>query len=410
MIKTLQRKFIAIAMCSIIAVLGSIIGIINIANYHNINVNANERLAVLAENNGTFPKPEDSHGGKKQPYRDKPHMSPEAPFDTRYFTVVLHSDNTVVSVDTGRIAAVSTETAAQYAQLLYERKKTGGFIENYKYRAVTSEADVMYIFLDCSRDLSTFTSFLFASVLISLTGIVLVFALVLFFSRLAVKPVAESYEKQKRFITDASHEIKTPLTIIDASAEVLEMEHGESDWTGSIKNQVKRLTALTEKLVFLSRMDEESTVLPMNDFSISDAIAETARPFEAIAAAQEKTLCIEVEENISYFGDEASIRQLISVLLDNAMKYSDENGTISLHFRKSGKHKEIVVRNTVSSIQQGKLDVLFERFYRMDSSRNTKTGGYGIGLSVAKAIVIAHKGKIFARSEDGKSIKFTVML
>ena len=408
MLKRLRRKFIGITMCSIVLVLGSIIGIINLANYWNINNNADALLSVLAENDGVFPRVGDMEGsGQKPPPRD---MSPEAPFNTRYFTVVLRLDGTVFSVDTGRIAAVSSEEAAEYAAQLYAQGKTGGFFENYKYQAHACNEGIMYIFLDCNDELETFYSFLFVSILASLIGILLVFALVLFFSKLAVRPVAESYEKQKQFITDASHEIKTPLTVIDANTEVLEMESGENEWTKSIKNQVKRLASLTEKLVFLSRMEEENAALQMADFSLSEAILQTAQPYEAIAEVQGKTLSLEIERNVSYYGNEVSLRQLISLLLDNAMKYSTPGGSIAVQFRTAGKNKVLSVKNTVSHIQKGKLDMLFERFYRLDSSRSSQTGGYGIGLSVARAIVTAHKGKISAQSDDGRSILFTIVL
>lgn len=407
MIKTLRRKFITITMSSVVVVLAVIMVIINIANYYNINQHADELLKVLVENNGTFPKPDDLPRGKK-PLSHK--ISPEAPFETRYFSVVLSADQAVVSVNTGRIAAVSTESASEYAVELHTQNKTSGFLEQYKYQAVSLDEGMLYIFLDCGRELSTFYSFLRSSCLVAILGTLSVFILVVVFSKLATKPVAESYEKQKRFITDASHEIKTPLTIIDAGTEVLEMEMGENQWTRSIKNQVMRLNALTGKLVFLSRMDEENPALPMTDFSLSDAVTETIQPFDTISASQGKQLLQEIEKQVSYCGEESLIRQLLSLLLDNAMKYSDDEGQISVCLRMIGKSKEITVSNTVTKIKQGKLDVLFERFYRLDPSRNTQTGGHGIGLSVAKSIVTAHKGKLSAKSDDGKSIVFTVIL
>lgn len=407
MIKTLRRKFITITMSSVVVVLAVIMVIINIANYYNINQHADELLKVLVENNGTFPKPDDLPRGKK-PLSHK--ISPEAPFETRYFSVVLSADQAVVSVNTGRIAAVSTESASEYAVELHTKNKTSGFLEQYKYQAVSLDEGMLYIFLDCGRELSTFYSFLRSSCLVAILGTLSVFILVVVFSKLATKPVAESYEKQKRFITDASHEIKTPLTIIDAGTEVLEMEMGENQWTRSIKNQVMRLNALTGKLIFLSRMDEENPALPMTDFSLSDAVTETIQPFDTISASQGKQLLQEIEKQVSYCGEESLIRQLLSLLLDNAMKYSDDEGQISVCLRMIGKSKEITVSNTVTKIKQGKLDVLFERFYRLDPSRNTQTGGHGIGLSVAKSIVTAHKGKLSAKSDDGKSIVFTVIL
>ena len=256
----------------------------------------------------------------------------------------------------------------------------------------------------------TIRTYALASIGISIIGLLVVFVLVCFFSKTVTKPMAESYEKQKRFITDASHEIKTPLTIIDANTEVLEMMEGENEWTVSIRKQIARLTALTEKLVFLSRMDEDSTRLEMLEFNISDAILDTAMPFETVAESKGKTLDISVAPDINYTGSETNIRQMVSLLLDNAIKYSSENGSIRLNFSTNGKLKILSLWNTVDEIETGKLDYLFDRFYRIDKSRNSKTGGFGIGLSVVQAIVQAHNGKVSAKSEDGKSIEFTISL
>ena len=215
-----------------------------------------------------------------------------------------------------------------------------------------------------------------------------------------------------------------------------------------------RLTSLTEKLVFLSRMDEEATKLEMLEFSLSDAILDTAEPFKAVAGTKGKKLTIDVTDKILYTGDEKTIRQLISILLDNAIKYSGcssasrEKGNINkknlnktnfnktylnkttqtqndcvttinpapeieISLKSSGKNRIITVWNTVdetANIKKGRQDMLFERFYRTDASHNSKTGGFGIGLSAAYAIVKAHKGKIIAESKDGRSIKFTIVL
>lgn len=406
MIKRLRRKFIVITMCSILAVLGGIIGGINLANYISINQRADEKLTLLMENRGQFPRQGEEPEKKPLP----PGMSPEAPFETRYFTVTVNAENKVVSADLGRIAAVSRQTAERYAVELYEKGEKEGFKEYYKYRAVEEEEGIMYVFLDCERELSTFYSFLAMSIFISLSGLSLVFILVLFFSKLAVGPVAESYEKQRQFITDASHEIKTPLTIIDANTEVLELENGENEWTAGIKNQVRRLSALTEKLVFLSRMEEEQTKLQAQEFSFSEAVLEIVQSFEPVAEMKGKDFQAEVPPNLFYYGDEVMLRRMLTLLLDNAVKYSGENGAIRLTLRKTEKHVELVLWNTVPEIRQGNQDILFERFYRPDSSRNSETGGYGIGLSVVKAIVTAHKGKIHARSGDGKSIEFQIVL
>lgn len=445
MLRKLRRKFIAIAMCSIAAVLFLIMASIIIANYVDVCDRADSRINMISDGGGhltpgemnlpqdddTPQEPDnttDSHsatGDSDKISGDSDHkpdttapdkwgkhndMSPEAAFDTRYFTVTISRDGTVDQIDTGKIAAVSSSTASEYASSLYAKNKTHGFIDCYRYQLVDTDDTQMYIFVNCERELGTFRSFLLASVGISVAGLFVVYLLVVFFSKKIMQPIAESYEKQKRFITDASHEIKTPLTIIDANTEVLEMTGGENQWTKSIRKQIARLTSLTEKLVFLSRMDEESTQLEMEPFAISDAILDTADPFLAVATSRGKELSIDVDPDLVYKGNEGTIRQLVSLLLDNAIKYSTDDGQIRLSFHTRGKNLVLSVWNTVESIEQGRHDELFERFYRADKSRNQKTGGFGIGLSVVSAIVRAHKAKMSAVSEDERSLTITIIL
>ena len=439
MLRKLRHKFIAIAMCSIAAVLFLIMAAINIANYVNVCDRADSRITMISDNGGHLtpdakdksqgnassidtPTPADnsdmtSSGSNPKPNNNVPNkpdkrdnMSPEAVFDTRFFTVTISEDGTVDEIDTGKIAAVSSSTASEYASSLYAKNKTHGFINCYRYKLIETDGMQMYIFVNCERELGTFRSFLLASAGISVAGLFVVYLLVVFFSKKIMQPVAESYEKQKRFITDASHEIKTPLTIIDANTEVLEMTGGENQWTKSIRKQIARLTSLTEKLVFLSRMDEESTQLEMEPFAISDAILDTADPFVAVATSRGKELSIDVAPDLIYKGNEGSIRQLVSLLLDNAIKYSTDDGQIRLSFHTRGKNLILSVWNTVESIEPGRHDELFERFYRADKSRNQKTGGFGIGLSVVSAIVRAHKAKMTALSQDGHSLCITIIL
>lgn len=222
------------------------------------------------------------------------------------------------------------------------------------------------------------------------------------------RPVEESYERQKRFITDASHEIKTPLTIIDANTEVLEMESGENEWTQSTRNQIKRLSYLTQQMITLSKLDEQNSIFEKSEISLSQLVCESVEMFEATAKTKNKTICARIEEDITFCGDEKAMTQLIGILLDNAIKYSGETSLIEVSLRKKGKKIYFEVCNPADNIPKGNLDILFERFYRMDSSRNSETGGTGIGLSVAKAIVTAHKGKIAAFSPDGASLKVVV--
>lgn len=405
MIYTLRRKFIAIAMASLFIVLTLLIATINISNFQNINENSDVILNILIENGGTFPMKKKNHDGfKPMP----PEMSPEIPFSTRYFSAITNKDGEVIALNTENIAAVSTTMAEELASHAYSKDKASGFIDIYKYGRLDTANGSLLIFIDCKRDLDTFYSFLFNSILVGLTGMFLVFILVLILSKRIVKPVAESYEKQKRFITDAGHELKTPLTIINANIEILELEKGENQWTKSIRNQVQRLSTLTSDLVTLSRMDEENNKQLITDFSLSDAISEACEPFYVMAENQHKTFDIDIEKNLSFKGNEQSLRQLVSILLENAMKYSDEAGKINLTLKRQGRKTLLSLYNSTNSIEKGNLDILFERFYRGDASRNSANGGYGIGLSIAKAIVTSHKGTISAASSDGKSIVITV--
>ena len=245
--------------------------------------------------------------------------------------------------------------------------------------------------------------------MISVAALAVVFVLVVLVSKAVVKPVAESYEKQKQFITDASHELKTPLTIISANAEILELDVGENEWIGSIKRQVARLTEMTNNLVYLSRMEEEKPRLNEVDFSLSDLVRETAAPYEALAKASEKTLAVSVPDEVCFFGDEKAIKQALTMLLDNAMKYSSDRGAVTVSCRATNKEKTIVVENTVDGMEIGKHDELFERFTRSDRSRNSQTGGSGIGMAVAQAVVKAHGGRIGAECPDGKTFVVTVV-
>ena len=224
-----------------------------------------------------------------------------------------------------------------------------------------------------------------------------------------VKPFSDNYEKQKRFITDAGHELKTPLTIIDADAEILEMDFGENEWLQDIQAQTSRLADLTNALVMLSRMEEGVSTGTKIEFPLSDIVDEVCHTFQAPAQVQQINLDSKIEPLISMNGDENAIRGLITILLDNAVKYTNENGTISLTLEKKKNRIYLSVFNTTESISKEQISHVFDRFYRTDASRNSQTGGYGLGLSIAAATVESHHGKISAETKDEKSLKITVV-
>ena len=437
MIKKFRIRFIAVAMASIFVVLAVILGVMNVTNYRRVVREADNTLKILMENDGKFPeqepgenpakkaeeettgkedskippeKPEDS-GKNDSEKREKPEMSPELPFESRYFTVVLDSDNKKISADTGKIAAVNEKTAVKYAKTIAKKTRTSGFYSGYRYMVKETDGEKMIIFLDTGRNLGNFYSFLITSIMASFGGMLAVLILVVLLSKKIVKPVMESYEKQKRFITDAGHEIKTPLTVIDADAEVLEMEVGDdNEWLKDIRKQTVKLKELTNNLIYLSRMEENQENIVMIDFPISDIVEETASSFQALAVTQEKTFDCMIEPMLTCYGNEQNIQRLLEILLDNALKYSNPGGHISVELKKYGKGISLSVYNTAEYVSRENISHIFERFYRLDESRNSKTGGYGIGLSIANAIVQAHKGKITAETKDEKSLKITVFL
>lgn len=406
MIRKLKIKFVALSMTALFVLLVVIVTGMNILNYNSIIADADDTLALLSQNQGTFPDFLTDPQWKLPPF-----MTIETPYETRYFSILLDHSGTVLQTDISRIKAIDEKTAVGYAALALRSGEEKAFIENYRFVRNTEGFATRIIFLDCGRKLYSYQNFLFASIGMALVGYVAFFAVILFFSGRILKPVTESYEKQKRFITDAGHEIKTPLAIIKADADVLELEYGENEWLDGIQAQIRRLSSLIEDLVRLSRMEEAEDSLPMIEFSFSDVVSEAALSFQALAQTQNKDFLCQVPPMLSYVGNEKAVRQLVNILMDNALKYSPEAGTVSLTVRQQGRQLRLCVFNTTEEpIPKEDLDLLFERFYRADSSRSSKNGGYGIGLSVAKAIVSAHKGRISAASQDGSSLEITVQL
>lgn len=422
--RRLRRKFILVAMGAVTVVLTLIIAGINIINYSHVCKMADARLDyILAGKDGIDwgdeSKAEPANGkdaGDSQAgvrIRHFEGMTAESPFDTRYFTVTIDAGQ-VADVNTARIAAVGAKRAASIAARLHAKGWTSGFSGNYRYTTDVRDDEITYVFVDCSRELASFHSFLSASVAISCIGWLAVLAIVAGASGAVIRPMVESYSKQKRFITDASHEIKTPLAVIDAANEVQEIESGESEWTQSIHEQVARLTALTERLVFLARMDEGSAGFTMTSIDLSEAVDKAAAPFESVAVSRGKRLSTSIACGVRAHADAAAVAQVVELLLDNATRYASEDSVIELSLRAvsrgAGKGSaELVVSNAVDELPEGDLDRLFDRFYRADVSRSSKTGGSGVGLSVVRAIAEAHGGSATVSGHDHQ-ITFTVRL
>ena len=409
MVKKLRGKFIRIAMLAVISVTVVLSLIINVANFISVNTGLTETLEMICENRGTIPPmPRGDH-----PFGDKKpdgKFSPETPYATRYFVLRYSADGTLLAADLKNIAAVTEEDTDPYLKTALRHGVGYGFTGDYKYRVLQDESgEYMAVFLDCSREVSAITKIALLSLFSTVFCVGVVYVAVLLFSRRAIDPVVKASERQKQFITDASHELKTPITVISTSLKLLEMETGEQKWINKAKGQTDKLTALVNDLVTLSRMDEEQSPLHMQDFPVSDAVSETAESFRALAADRGHALEIAVASAVTYRGDEYAVRQLCSILLDNACKYTAADAPIRFTLEKGKKGIVIRTENACDNISEQDTKMLFDRFYRADPSRNAATGGFGIGLSIARSIAEGHGGSIKAE-KSGDDLIITAAL
>ena len=414
MISKLRRKFIIISMLSVTAVLAVLIGLINIFNYKNVIRDADDVLNILTANEGEFPPDTDPKPMGEGPGgggREKDRMSPEMRFEARYFTIVFDKSGNVVVVDTGRIAAVDSTEAKTLGEKIFNSGKTMGFVGDYRYRRTDRDDVTMIVFYDCGRSLDNARSFLGISIAISAIGLIIVLALIAISSKAVVKPVADAYEKQKRFITDAGHELKTPLAVINADCDVVGMDIENNEWIDDIRKQTEKLTELTNRLIYLAKTEEGTkSKLVKIDFPISDVVSDEVESFRGLAKSNGRDIDTAITPDLAYNGDQRAIRELVSILMDNAIKYSPERSTIKAGLQKSGSKILLSVSNdTTEPVSKHDREHIFDRFYRTDESRNSETGGHGIGLSIAKGITESHGGKIYAEGND-KEIKITAEL
>lgn len=409
MIKKLRKKFIILALCVVAAVIVVIVAGIDVANYINMKNDADDVIAYVSVSGSANVQPDPPGGqlpffdGKE---RDLPKNLPnETAFAARYFVVETDADGNVRSYNLDRIAFVSEE---DLSALVRQATREKGFVGNYRYQKTMTSSGAKYVFLDCEKEIDATRTFVISGAIITAVGLAAIAILIILLSKKVLAPVEESYQKQKRFITDAGHELKTPLTVISANAELLELDIGEdNEWLNSIKGQVQKLAGLTKELVYLSRMDEPDAAVPEKaPFSLDNALEECADGFREAALVAKKNIVLDLTP-LTVNANEEMIRRAVSLVLDNAVKYA-EGEEIRLSLKKDGKWA-VVEEVNAASFAKGEHLELFERFYRPDASRNALAGGHGIGLSVVKSIVEHHGGSVFCAS-DGKEITFRLVL
>lgn len=447
MIKRLRTKFIRIAMLSVALVLLALSLIVNAANFISTNRDLNQTLDMIYENQGTIPTkrwtdteeadaqpqdvaadgaehipPEEDHTPPEleekpdskpsgQPDRPRGPFNAETPYSTRYFYLRFDADGALDSGNFSHIAAVTEDDADTYIKAALQHGAGYGFYTSgYKFRVV-KEGENRYIavFLDCYQELRAVRTLAVWSGVSFAVCLALVYVLVVLLSRRAIDPVVRASEQQKQFITDAGHELKTPITVIGTSLKVLEMEVGQQKWIDKARAQTEKLRELVQSLITLCKYDEETSPLHMQSFRASEAVADTVESFSDFAQSKGHTIRVTAAPALSYCGDEAAVRQLVSILLDNAIKYAAPETEIQVSLEQLKRGVKLTVTNACEQVPEGDLNRLFDRFYRPDASRTAATGGFGIGLSIAKSIAEAHRGQIRA-SVQGTVISFAAEL
>ena len=400
MIKKLRRKFIILSMLSVFIVLVITIGAINISNYVVVENNASGVLSEVMRQ-GTN---EQAPGGPGEGKRENIELRQE-----HYFVVSFSQDGSVKEVNNRQMFMLSESECKELATKVYSNELSGGKYGNYRYAKEKKNDGLTYVgFVDIKERLDSFNNFLLLSSLISIGAFSAFFVLILVGSKIIFKPTEEAYKKQKRFITNASHELKTPLTIISADVDLLEMDNGKSEWSDSIRDQVTRLNEMTNQLVTLSKLEEEDkTRFPFEDFSLNEVCNKAVEAFSSSFKKEDIKFSSNITGNITMFGNKYLIDELIYIFLDNSLKYTGgDNKSSYFVVSESSKGKiEFRFSNTIDPNDEVDVKQIMERFYRSPSN---KKEGSGVGLSVAQEIINLHKGSIKI-DKNNNTISFVIV-
>ncbi len=408
MIDKLRKKMIWVCCTAVIMVFALIFGVIYISGNRQLDSNMDMMADRIAEGNGVF-RPFDQDDPMPPGMSQSPgFFTDETPFSTRFFTIWIAEDGKIIGVNLDSVSSVTRETAYEYAQKVLQSEKTRGWQGDYRYKVFSAVRGTGIVFVDGSMNRSTTLSLLWTAAAVLVGCMLIISVVIVVVSKRVVRPIAQSYEKQKQFITDANHELKTPLTLILTNLEIVESELGHSEWLDDIRTEGQRMSDLVAQLTALSRLDEDAPTMMTADFSFSDVCSDTVSEFAPLVDSKGLTMTAYIQPDLHLQGDEGAIRRLVTILIDNAVKYCVPMGKITLVLE-GQRQKTLRVENSCTDVDNIALDRLFDRFYREDKAR-TSSNSFGIGLSLAKAIAEKHHGEIKAYKAADGIIGFRVLL
>ncbi len=423
MIGRLRRRMTAMVIAVLVLVSAGIVLAIHLANEQSITSQAESTLSVLAENSGSrvFGRKDDgrgrndlSQGGARPGRGGQPPELRGRETDTaglsNSYTITLNEDGTVASWTSDRPDLYTDDQVAALAENALADGKESGRVGTQFYRMITRDGSTLLVVLDARLDFLSASNVLRSAAVIAAAACLLLSLLAWLLVRRMVQPVEDAFTRQKQFVSDASHELKTPLAVISANAEVLEQEIGKNEYLGYIRSEVKRTDSLVRNLLTLARMDKNSARTEMKRFDLSHAVLDVTLPFESTVFEAGKALVTDVPDGIECTGNEEMVKQLAVILLSNALKYSNEHGRIGVSLKAKGRQRELTVSNTGDPIRPEDREHIFDRFWRADPAHGRETGGHGLGLAIAKQIVETHRGKITVDSREGAGTAFTVTL
>lgn len=351
---------------------------------------------------------DDSNAPPPEQPRGKGEPVPRAVGSIDFFVIMADKSGKYLSALNNN--ELEADTAQNYIDSILKKDESSGMLSSLQFYKLEKSNGTLIVFTDKSAETDMLNKLLRTTVTIGFISLLFLSAAAFFLSRKIIQPLKTAFNKQNQFISDASHELKTPLTVISANADVLSGEIGENKWLTYIRSQTDRMNVLVNDLLNLTRLENNSSDFVRTDFDLSKAVINTALPFECRAFETNKKFELNVDDNITVNGSEKHIKQMTAVFIDNALKYSDNGGTVRISLKAIGDKKLLSVYNTGNGINDDEKEKIFERFYRSDESRNRSTGGYGLGLSIAKSIIDKHKFKIQVETSPGKSICFIVTM